>query len=47
MTTTERVAALRQRRKALGLIRIEFYVTPDHAIRVKKYVSKLTKEKAK
>lgn len=47
MTTTERVAALRQRRKAAGLIRIEFYVTPDHAIRVKKYVSKLTKEKAK
>ena len=47
MTTTERVAALRQRRKALGLIRIEFYVTPDHATRIKKYVSKLTKEKAK
>jgi hypothetical protein len=45
MTTTERVAALRQRRKAAGLIRVEFYVTPDHAIRVKKYVSKLTKEK--
>jgi hypothetical protein len=47
MTPTQRVQALRQRRKALGLIRIEFYVTPDHAIKVKKYISKLTKEKAK
>jgi hypothetical protein len=47
MTPTQRVAALRQRRKAAGLIRIEFYVTQDHAVKVKKYVSKLTKEKAK
>jgi hypothetical protein len=45
MTTTERVQALRQLRKAAGLIRVEFYVTLDHATRIKKYVSKLTKEK--
>ena len=46
-TTTERVAALRQRRKALGLVRVEFYLTPEHAAKVRGYVSKLTKEKSK
>jgi hypothetical protein len=47
MTTTERVAALRQRRKALGLVRVEFYLTPEYAAKVRGYVNKLTKEKTK
>ena len=47
MTPTQRVQALRQRRKALGLTRVEFYLTPEHAAKVRGYVSKLTKEKTK
>lgn len=46
MTPTQRVQALRQRRKALGLARVEFYLTQEHAIKVRAYVSKLTKEKS-
>jgi len=46
-TPTQRVQALRQRRKALGLTRVEFYLTPEHAAKVRGYVSKLTKEKTK
>ena len=45
-TPTQRVQALRKRRKALGLARVEFYLTPEHAIKVRAYVSKLTKEKS-
>jgi hypothetical protein len=44
-TPTQRVQALRQRRKALGLIRVEFYLTPSHAAKVKELIYKLTKEK--
>ena len=44
-TPTQRVQALRQRRKALGLIRVEFYLTPSHAVQVKELIYKLTKEK--
>ena len=47
MTPTQRVAALRERRKALGLTRVEFYITKEHATKVRAYVSKLTKEKTK
>lgn len=47
MTPTQRVQALRERRKALGLTRVEFYLTPEHATKVRAYISKLTKEKAK
>ena len=46
-TPTQRVQLLRQRRKALGLTRVEFYLTQEHAAKVRKYVSKLTKEKTK
>jgi len=46
MTPTQRVAALRERRKALGLARIEFYLTPEHAAKVRAYIIKLTKEKS-
>lgn len=45
--STHRVTALRERRKALGLTRVEFYLTQEHAAKVREYVSKLTKEKAK
>ena len=45
MTVAQRVAALRERRKALGLVRVEFYLTPEHAAKVRGYISKLTKEK--
>jgi hypothetical protein len=45
-TPTQRVQALRKRRKALGLARVEFYLTPEHATKVRAYVSKLTKEKS-
>lgn len=45
MTPAQRVQALRERRKALGLIRVEFYLTPAHAVAVKRLVYKLTKEK--
>jgi len=44
-TPTQRVQALRQRRKALGLTRVEFYLTPAHAALVKELIYKLTKEK--
>lgn len=48
MTTqisTTRVQRLRDRRKALGLIRVEFYLTASHAAKVKELIYKLTKEK--
>jgi hypothetical protein len=45
--STTRVQRLRDRRKALGLIRVDFYLTPEHATKVRAYISKLTKEKAK
>ena len=37
-TPTQRVQLLRQRRKALGLIRVEFYLTQEHAAKVRGYV---------
>jgi hypothetical protein len=43
--TAERVQALRERREALGLIRLELYVHPDDAEAVKKYAA--TKRKAR
>ena len=45
--STTRVQRLRDRRKKLGLVRVEFYLTQEHATKVRGYVSKLTKEKAK
>ena len=43
-TPTQRVAALRQRRKDAGLVRVEFYLTPDQATKAKALIKKLTKE---
>ena len=40
-TPTQRVAALRQRRKEQGLIRVEFYLTPKQAASVRKFVAQL------
>ena len=40
-SNTNRVQALRQRRKALGLTRVEFYLSLEHAAKVRRYVSKL------
>jgi hypothetical protein len=39
---TKRVQALRQRRKALGLVRVDFYLTPDHIEKVKAFIKKIT-----
>lgn len=42
---SERVAALRERRAALGLVRLELYARPEHHARIKAYAAKLEKEK--
>jgi hypothetical protein len=40
-TTTQRVAALRQRRRDQGLVRVEFYLTPAQAAKVKEFINQL------
>jgi hypothetical protein len=40
-TATERVSALRQRREALGLVRLELYVHPLDAPPIKELAAKL------
>jgi hypothetical protein len=47
MTTknTQRVAALRQRRKAAGLVRVEHYLTPAQAAKVKEFINQLKAQK--
>jgi len=45
MTPTQRVQALRQRRKDAGLVRLEFYLLPEHALAVKTFIQKLNKGK--
>lgn len=42
-TSTHRVAALRQRRKKEGLVRIELYVKPAIAAKVKEFVKQMEK----
>lgn len=39
----ERVAALRARRAALGLVRLELYARPEHHARIKAYAARLEK----
>jgi|SanBayMetagenome_1026888.scaffolds.fasta_scaffold09620_7 hypothetical protein len=46
-TTAARVAALRQRRAALGLTRLEVYVHPDDRAHVNALVAKLLKQRDK
>jgi hypothetical protein len=47
MTTnnTQRVQALRQRRKAAGLVRVEHYLTPAQAAKVKEFINQLKAQK--
>jgi hypothetical protein len=44
-TNTQRVAALRQRRKAAGLVRVEHYLTPAQAAKVKEFINQLKAQK--
>lgn len=44
---TKRVQALRQRRKALGLVRVDFYLMPDHIEKVKAFIKKITDKEKK
>lgn len=44
---SERVAALRERRAALGLVRLELYARPKHHDRVKRYAARLEAEREK
>jgi hypothetical protein len=39
-TSTHRVQALRQRRKQDGLVRVELYLTPELAKKVREFISK-------
>lgn len=45
-TVMERVAALRKRRKELGLTRLELYVHPEDHQQVKIVVAKLNRRRA-
>lgn len=40
-TSTQRVQALRQRRKKHGLVRVEMYLTPEMAKAVREFVNKM------
>ena len=40
-TSTHRVQALRQRRKQDGLVRVEMYLTPEMAKKVKEFINQL------
>jgi hypothetical protein len=44
---TKRVQALRQRRKALGLVRVDFYLMPEHIEKVKAFIKKITDKETK
>lgn len=43
-TTAARVAALRERRAAEGLTRLELWARPEHHARIKAYAERLAKE---
>jgi hypothetical protein len=42
-TTAARVAALRERRAAEGLTRLELWARPEHHDRIRRYAAKLAK----
>jgi hypothetical protein len=46
-TTAERVAALRERREAQGLVRLELFAHPDDHVALKLYALSLQAERAK
>ena len=39
--TRKLMAALREKRARLGLVRVEFWLTPEQAERVKRYVARM------
>ena len=41
--TAANMRALRQRQKAAGLVRVEFYVTPQESVKIKQYVARLAR----
>ena len=41
----ERQAALKARRAALGLVRLELWVRPEHRARVQAYAERMTQKK--
>jgi hypothetical protein len=45
MTTAQRVAAMRQRRAAEGLVRLELYVHPDDAAAIKALAARLQQQR--
>lgn len=45
-TVNERQAALRARRAALGLARLELYARPEHHARIKAYAERLQRDAA-
>lgn len=46
-SAAERKAAERARRALLGLVRLELWVRPEHAARIKAYAAKVAKEASK
>jgi hypothetical protein len=44
MTAAQRVAAMRQRRAAQGLVRVEVYVHPDDAAAIKALAARLQRQ---
>ena len=45
-STTARVAALRKRRAAAGLVRVELWLTPDEALQVRALAARLAQERS-
>jgi hypothetical protein len=43
--TSKRVAAMRQRRAAQGLVRVEVYVHPDDAVTIKALAARLQQQR--
>lgn len=43
LTPTQRVALMRKRRRDGGMVRVEFYLTPEQAQRVRQFVNQLKK----
>lgn len=41
-SATERKRAERERRKALGLVRVEGWIKPEHVARARKFLAKLS-----
>jgi hypothetical protein len=44
-STKARVAALRERRAAAGLVRVEVWVRPEDAERVRRYAERISRER--